>query len=48
LYIVAPSLTNNNNNTAVNEENLQSANARPDLYGNLVGGLANESRAMMT
>ena len=29
----------------MNKENLQSTNARPDLYGNLVGGLANESRA---
>jgi len=29
----------------VNKENLQSTNARPDLYGNLVGGLANESRS---
>jgi hypothetical protein len=29
----------------VNKENLQSINARSDLYGNLVGGLADESRA---
>jgi hypothetical protein len=47
-YIVAPSFIyqhNNKNNTATNEGSLQSTNARPDLYGNLVGGSVNESHA---